>query len=402
MPGGYARVLRCPRMVLVLAGLACSQTALGLVMTVNLVVVVGLADPSGAPLALSLLGIVGLVPGVLVAAVAGRKVGGFSGGALMAADGLLRMACLGLLAVAGATGRLGLVMLLVLIGCSSFLSIIGSAGQYLVVAEVLEPRDHAAGNALITTVDSVALILGPALAGFLIEAVEWWVVYGVCSLGFVFLVLCLVLARQIRRVQVAAGTGGRGASAGGLALLLRRGRVRRFVVLNWAFNFIYGPLSVALPVVVLVERGQGAIVLGFLWSAFGAGAVLGGLLAGIWNPRSPFNATCACMVVWGLSLLPLLAGAPDWFSILAFGLGGLAYAPVPVMMRTVLQREVPTAELGPVAAAWGSISASAEPAGTALGGPLVVLLGGAGGLLAVAAGAWGGAAIGFTRWRGRR
>jgi hypothetical protein len=88
-----------------------------------------------------------------------------TGSQLVAADATLRAASLGTVAVLAAAGRLTSLVYVLLLAVSSLLHAWGSAGTYTLVAEVLPEPDHVTGNALLSTFNQAAFILGPALAG---------------------------------------------------------------------------------------------------------------------------------------------------------------------------------------------------------------------------------------------
>jgi hypothetical protein len=92
-------------------------------------------------------------------------------------------------------------------------------------------------------------------------------------------------------------------------------------------------------------------------------------------------------------------------ALVSFGVGGFLYGPYNALSASIFQRESPPGELSQVLAARGALTVIAAPLGSALGGPLVALLGAAhtlvaSGLTTIVAGVIGVAVIGIRRQRG--
>jgi predicted MFS family arabinose efflux permease len=150
------------------------------------------------------------------------------------------------------------------------------------------------------------------------------------------------------------------------------------------FFLLYGPVEVALPVHVSSDLHGSAALLGWFWSAFGVGAVIGSLAAPYLRSWPLWPTMIGIVAGWGLALLPLGLGASLAFSLVAFAAGGVIYAPYNSLAMAVFQDSVPTRNLTSVLAIRSGLMIVATPLGTALGGPLVDALGARGTLLASA------------------
>lgn len=147
------------------------------------------------------------------------------------------------------------------------------------------------------------------------------------------------------------------------------------LALTWFFNFLYGPVEVALPLHVTDDLRAGASTLGLYWTAFGAGAVLGTLAAGALRRLPHWPVTLAIVAGWGLILLPFGLGVPVAVSLACFGLGGLIYGPFTALSFTLFQDRTPAPWLTGVLAFRAAALLTAGPVGTALGGPLTAVMG---------------------------
>jgi DHA3 family macrolide efflux protein-like MFS transporter len=165
-----------------------------------------------------------------------------------------------------------------------------------------------------------------------------------------------------------------GSSASGFAV----GRNRSLLgvlLLSFGFFVCFGPVLVALPIYVVVDHHGSAFVLSSYYTAFGIGAVAGGLATGYLR-RLPLTATVVGTVLClGVTMLPLGFGAPLGLSLTAFGVAGLFWPPFLSSSVALLQRGADKEALPSVLAANGVIGVLAVPLGTLPGGPLVDLMG---------------------------
>lgn len=315
------------------------------------------------------------LPGAIGALVFGRWLRRLPARRLLAVDCWLRALCLGGVPLAWVTGVLHPILYVVLLAGSSVLHAWGSAGKYSLIAQILPPERRLPANALVSSSASASIIIGPALAGFLAAAVNPAWIIGVNALSFV------VLAVQVGRLGEETSAAPTPApvdtarSASGLRVLRGQPELLGVLALTWFFNFLYGPVEVALPLHVTEDLDTGSSVLGLYWTLFGVGAVLGSLTAGSLRKLPLWPVTLAIVAGWGLTLVPFGFGAPRATTLVCFALGGFIYGPFTTLSYTLFQDRTPAAWLTTVLAARGAALLTAAPLGTALGGPLVAALG---------------------------
>ncbi|WP_328454765.1 MULTISPECIES: MFS transporter [unclassified Streptomyces] len=315
------------------------------------------------------------LPGAAGALVFGRWLRRLPAQRLLAADSWLRASLLGCVPLAWTAGVLNPVLYVVLLAGSSVLHAWGSAGKYSLLAQILPPDQRLAANALVSSSTSASVIIGPALAGFLATAVSPAWIIGLDAVSFA------VLAVQVGRLGGAAKSIATsapvdtGRSAAGLHLLRRQPELLGVLALTWFFNFLYGPVEVALPLHVTDDLHAESSLLGLYWTLFGVGAVLGSLAAGALRKLPLWPVTLAIVAGWGLTLVPFGLGAPASVSVACFALGGVIYGPFTALSFTLFQDRTPAAWLTTVLAARGAALLTAAPVGTALGGPLTAALG---------------------------
>ncbi|MER6254776.1 MFS transporter [Streptomyces sp. NPDC001584] len=328
------------------------------------------------------------LPGAAGALLFGRWLRRLPAGRLLAADSRIRAVLLGCVPLAWAAGVLHPMLYVALLAGSSVLHAWGNAGRYSLLAQILPPDQRLAANALVSSSVSASIVVGPALAGFLAAAISPAWLIGLDALSFA------VLAAQVGRLRsTPAGGDGKDRkdrkdgeeataapvdadrSAAGLRLLRKQPELLGVLALTWFFNFLYGPAEVALPLHVTDDLHAGAGLLGLYWTLFGAGAVLGGLAAGALRRFPLWPVTLGIVAGWGLALVPFGLGAPAAVTLACFTLGGLIYGPFTALSYTLFQERTPAASLTTVLAARSAALLTAGPVGTALGGPLIALLG---------------------------
>jgi MFS family permease len=205
---------------------------------------------------------------------------------------------------------------------------------------VVDPDEVIAAVALQTTIQQLALVVGPALAGILISTIGLGAVFGVDVATFgVALVVALLLPAL---VPSGGGTpmGFRSMAEGfshlkGQKLL----SATYWIDLN---AMIFGMPRAVFPALGVGLFGGGAGVVGLLYAAPGAGALIGSLFTG-WcsRVRHQGRAIAACVAVWGTTIalfgiIPVL-----WTSLALLALAGAADVISAVFRQAVQQRTVP-------------------------------------------------------------
>lgn len=346
------------------------------------------------------------LPGVIAGLTLGKYFGHRDSQLLLAVDCVIRTVTLCSIPVLSAFGVLSPTVYVGILFLSSLMHAWGLAGRYALVAELLPKNQRLAGNSLLTVIDSVALILGPAIAGAVILISSASIVIGIDGISYGILAITLLRTRRLVRNSDARVVPSRG-SARGMRMLLRTPPLVALLALSFMFNFLFGPVEVALPLYIAHDLHRGVGTLGAFWTVFGVGAVIGGLLIGMLRGVRILPAILAIVFGWAAALLPLGLSQNMALSLACFALGGLIYAPYPALVKTLMQENSPPGVLAAVGAAWSSLIIMSQPLGTALGGPLVAATSPQMTILisALATAALGVSGLGifmWWRWFGRR
>ena len=179
---------------------------------------------------------------------------------------------------------------------------LGMPARAATVSNLVDQKDLASGVALFTTIFSAGQLVGPALAGYLINS------YG---MGLCFVIACVVLVPALLfllPLKIPTAAPGFGAAAqtsvlGSIAQginYVRRNRVLTGLLLMGAALTIFAmPYLTLLPVFARDILDAGPSGLGWLGAMGGAGAIAGSLtVAAFSNPRQ----VKALMITGGIGL----------------------------------------------------------------------------------------------------
>ena len=237
------------------------------------------------------------------------------------------------------------------------------------IADVVAPERLQAANSLRAFAESVAQIAGPALAGVLVVAVGpgWGLAVDAAS----FVASALVLATVAVTAPVPAVSR--------RVLTDLRDGWRAFRSIGWLWrgvltmslwNAAWGAYMVLGPVVA-----EEVAVWAAISTAFGVGAVAGGLLLVRLRPRRPGLLFSAGLALGSGPALALAAGLPVSVAVAVSAVAGAGLVGFNATWQSVVQREVPRESLSRVTAydLFGSFALG--PVGFVLGGLLAEPLG---------------------------
>ena len=337
------------------------------------------------------------LPGIIGALLLGGIVRGRPARALVLAHCVLRAGCLGLIALLAVIGELTPPVFVALLAASSLMAAWGNAGEYTMLSALARPGRQFAVNSLASAQMSFAFIIGPLLAGLLLTSINatWLLLLDAASFAV------LGAAAWLTRTDAGATDDPvnlRAAESG--FRLLRRRDLLSLTAVTWVFFFLYGPVEVALPVYVAHDLEASPQLLAAYWTAFGIGALASNLLTGALRARNMRRVALLVVAGWGACLLPF-AVAPIPVTVVFFGLGGVIYGPFVPLTYALFQSATSTENLPAVLAARSALIMLSTPLGTALGGPIVEMLGGTWTLVASGVATLFLAAAGFAFWRER-
>jgi MFS family permease len=158
-----------------------------------------------------------------------------------------------------------------------------------IIPRLIDQENIQAGNSLTQGSLQLSLMAGPASAGYIISALGIAAAFGLDTVTFAFSTLMLWLIRTGRKTEQTGATGKAGPE-GGIASLIGDGLkyswgnpvIRAIIFMIAAINFSFaGPFIVGLAALADRRFQGGPEAYGTMLSAWGAGALLGTLMAGL-------------------------------------------------------------------------------------------------------------------------
>lgn len=340
-----------------------------------------------------------LIPAAITAPLAARAVDRRGAGVVLSAGYLLQAltlaACASLMLSHAAPGGVYATAVL----AAMAVTLTRPAQGALLPGVVATPMELTAANAVSGWVESVSVLVGPALAG-------GWIAWHGPGAAIAFFAAVMVLAAlgaaDLRDARVEAGTDpvpSEAEAASSLREALHGERGIAPVIGVMALQFVaVGALDVLSVVLALRQLDLGASGAGYLAAAFGAGGVAGGIgaLALLGRERLVGFVVGAALGWAGalvlLGLWPSVAGA---FALLA--VAGIGRSLLDISGRTIMHRVVPPAVYG---RAFGLLEGFAM-LGLAVGSILVPVLVSLGGVRTALLGVGGLLAAGTMAMLGR-
>lgn len=205
-----------------------------------------------------------------------------------------------------------------------------------------DPRELVAANASSTTLESLATVAGPLLAGVLIATTRPAVPFAIAAGIFVWsaLLVARVRPRVVRRSAGPPPRLGRDSLAG-FGLVARRPDTRLLIGLFAAQTFVRGLFAVMLTIVSIRLLGLGGSGLGYLNAIIGVGGFAGAIAAFAFVGSRRLAVTAAlALALWGLPIALIGLWPRAAFALVCVALVGVAKSALDLAGHTLLQRTV--------------------------------------------------------------
>ena len=251
------------------------------------------------------------------------------------------------------------------------------------------PAELTAANAVAGGVSSLALFVGPALAGFLLAVASTGVVFLltalllVASTGFILLIKTAAVERPRSGIETPTIVS---EVLAGFRAIGTQPALRVMIGLIAAQHAVAGAVQVFIVVASVELLGFGASGVGILNSAIGVGAFIGAIVAlSLTGARRLSPAFMFGIVLWGVPLIILGFWSEAAIGIVLFGLIGIGSSIADVSGLTLVQRAVPDQVLARVFGVIQMLMLSAMGLGAAAAPVLISLFGVEGAIIATGA-----------------
>ena len=309
------------------------------------------AYDQGGPSAVGLVGLIRFLPAAILAPFTSSLVDRFSRVKVMVWSDVVRAGLMVAAAVTiAADGPAPIVYALVALSAVAS-TVFRPAKSALLPALVTSPGELTAANAASSTLESVAMFLGPALGGALLAVSSPSVVFAANGLAFLW---SAALVFGLRAYEPARMRSARDASrpvvstiTAGISTIVHEPALRTLVGLYGAQTLVAGAVNVLVVVAAFQLLDLGEAGVGFLYAALGIGGLVGGFVAVVLAAHGRLARDFAVgLALFGLPLA-LIGGLPTAFvAVVALTIVGIGNSLVDVNALTIMQRAVPDAVLG--------------------------------------------------------
>ncbi|WP_254647201.1 MFS transporter [Streptomyces sp. GbtcB6] len=245
---------------------------------------------------------------------------------------------------AGYSATVTVILLAALTGILSECSYIAAETAGGVAGREAGARAHRVQSALLG-IDQVATLLGPALAGLLLEWAGAAAMLGV--IAFFSLLTSVLAPRESRRAKPAARQPVGHGLRTGCSVLRAQPALSWLVAGLIASNLTLGLLQAATPVIVVQRLGHSTADVGLIWSAAAVATLIAVAVCrrlidrfGLW-PVGAVSATIAATACLAVSFASTYHAYLALIAVLMAGEGGMT-----VVLRTVRSRLIPADVFG--------------------------------------------------------
>ncbi len=361
----YRALLAVPSIARVLVGMQVARIGQAMVGVALVLFTLGVYD--SVPLA-GLVGVAVALPGIVFSPVAGALLDRHGRIHLVMLDYLLAAMSLVLIAVLSSAGRLPAWLLLAIVAASSLTAPLGTAGLRSLFP-VLVPRPlWERANAADSVGYVLASVVGPPLAGVLIQV--WGPAPALALIGLTFVAAALVMV-GIPEPDLARTSAGRlwRDAWQGLLYTWRNRTLRGLGVAFSTLNIVWGVNAIVIPLLVFQRLHGGPALVGAIFAAQGVGGVISSMLAGRIDTRGREHRMMVYPMLAGAGLVFLLLPDAGLLPVLvAMTLFGVLNGPVDIAMFTLRQRRTDPAWMGRAFAVSMSFNYLGFPIGTGLAG----------------------------------
>jgi MFS family permease len=312
-----------------------------------------------------------VAPGLVVSPIAGALLDRYGRARLVMFDYFVAAATSLLVAVLSWEHALPPPLLLTIVFVSSLTFPLSNSGARSLFP-VLTPRHlWERANALDSSGHVIATLLGAPLAGIVVGAAgpEW----ALATTAFGYAAGAVLISRVHDPIARDSGRPSVFVDAWhGLRYVMRNATLRGIALTLSTFNFSWGVLNIALPVLVLGRLHGSPATVGILWGAMGAAGLASALLTGRIDSRGRERQLMLAGILVSAGAMVVLPFAGSVVVVLlVMMVEGVANGPFDVALFTLRQRRTDPAWFGRAFAISMSVNWIGTPIGSALAGVVI-------------------------------
>ncbi len=341
------------------------------------------------------LGLVGLSRGVpiIICSLAGGVVAdAVDRKKLMIVTQTVMLTCAAVLTAATLTGLKSVWPIYLLSGLAAAAQAFDTPARQALMPTLVPEEDFPNAVSLAVIVFNVAIIVGPAIAGFILAETGPGIIYGINAISFMAIIAAVIAMRTSGKPDLQRGRREAlsfGALKEGLRFVWQTPIIVQTMTLDFAATF-FGSATLLLPIFAQERLHVGARGYGFLAAAPAVGSVLTALvMARLGTLRRQGRLVVASVAVFGVATAAFGVSTVYWISLLMLATLGAADTVSTVLRQTIRQLVTPNHLRGRMTSInmmffMGGPQLGEWEAGTLaafIGAPLSVVVGGVGALV---------------------
>jgi MFS family permease len=260
-----------------------------------------------------------------------------------------RAAVVGTIAILTVTGQITMTYVYILALLFGIVHAFFFPAASAMTPELVEPHLLRPANAVNQVTSQIVLSAAPGLAGLVIAAVGTAGGFAVDAASFLISAFFLLLIVTAPRQRVAGRQSPWRDLVEGVAFVKRDRLLMTLIVMASVFFFGYaGATYVGLPVLVKGPLHSGPQGLGILFSAYGLGALAGGIIGGTIAGRRRGLLGVGLIAAMGMLIATIALAQSVWQAALLLAISGAMISWVGITFMTLIQQRADRAYLGRV------------------------------------------------------
>lgn len=268
---------------------------------------------------------------------------------VMLLSDVFRAAVVGTFGILTATGRITMTYVYILALLFGTVHAFFFPAAAAMTPELVDPDLLRPANAVNQVTSQIVLSAAPGLAGVVIAAVGTAGGFAVDAASFLISALFLLLIVAAPRQSAAARQSPWRDLVEGIGFVKRDRLLMTMIVMASVFFFGYaGATYVGLPVLVQGPLHSGPQGLGILFSAYGLGALAGGIVGGTLAARRRGLMGIGLIAAMGVLVAAIALAQSVWQAALLLAISGAMMSWVGITFMTLIQQRADRAYLGRV------------------------------------------------------
>jgi DHA3 family macrolide efflux protein-like MFS transporter len=244
-------------------------------------------DKTGSATAMAVVAVFSFAPAIVFSPIAGVIVDRVSRKKVMiASDFAAGLATIALL-ILYSTGNLQIWHLWVAGFCASSFESFQFPAYSSAITTMIDKKHYTRANAMLSMVESAAIIIAPAAAGALYPTLGISVIMLIDVVTFVFAISMLLLVIIPNPAQTAVGRASRGSvfqeSLFGFRYIFSNPSLLGLLIIFFATNLVFGLSVILIEPMILARTGSNYLTVATVMTMFGVGGVVGGLVVAAWG-----------------------------------------------------------------------------------------------------------------------